>query len=98
MVPSRAASAALLAATLLVSQAEAQVMVDVSKITCEQYITQRITHTRTVNIWLSGFYAGRRNNPVLDTQQLERNGNRLSRFCESNRDMLLLDAVGALKN
>lgn len=97
MVALRAAVAALLAVMLTVSQVEAQVMVDVSKITCDQYITQRITHTRTVNIWLSGFYAGRRNNPVLDTKELERNANKLSRFCEYNRDMLLLDAVGALK-
>ena len=98
MVPLRAATAALLAATLMASHAEAQVLVDVSKITCDQYITQRITHTRSVNIWLSGFYAGRRNNPVLDTQQLERTANKLSRFCEYNREMLLLDAVAALKS
>jgi hypothetical protein len=97
MIPLKAAAAALFAAMLTVSQAEAQVTVDVSKITCDQYITQRITHTRSVNIWISGFYAGRRNDPVLDTQQLERNSSKLSRFCEQNRDMLLLDAVGALK-
>ena len=97
MIPLKAAAAALFAAMLTVSQAEAQVTVDVSKITCDQYITQRITHTRSVNIWISGFYAGRRNDPVLDTQQLERNSSKLSRFCEQNRDMLLLDAVGTLK-
>ena len=71
--------------------------IDVSKITCDQYITQRITHMRTVNVWLSGFYAGRQNNPVIDTQGVERNGNKLSRFCESHRDMPLMDAVGAAK-
>lgn len=87
--------AGLAGAGLLTSQAGAQVLVDVSKITCDQYITQRITHSRTVNIWLSGFYAGRRNNPVVDTQALERNSNKVSRFCESHRDMPLLDAVEA---
>jgi acid stress chaperone HdeB len=83
------------AAATVTSRADAQVLVDVSRITCDQYITQRITHSRTVSIWLSGFYAGRRNNPVVDTQALDRNSNRLSRFCESHRDMPLLDAVEA---
>jgi len=92
----KAKTAGLLAGALIVTQAEAQVTVDVSKITCDQYITQRITHTRTVNIWLSGFYAGRRNNPVVDTQSLGRSGNKLSRFCESHREMPLLDAVEAV--
>jgi acid stress chaperone HdeB len=87
--------AGLAGAGLLTSQAGAQVLVDVSKITCDQYITQRITHMQTVNVWLAGFYAGRRNNPVVDTQALNRNGNKLSRFCESHREMPLLDAVEA---
>ncbi|CUT09721.1 hypothetical protein BF49_0801 [Bradyrhizobium sp.] len=45
--------------------------------------------------WLAGFYAGRRNNPVVDTQALNKNGNKLSRFCESHCEMPLLDAVEA---
>jgi hypothetical protein len=87
---------ALFGATAVFGAAHAQVMVDVSKITCDQYITQRITHSQTVNVWLSGFYAGRRNNPMVDTQALNRNANRVSRFCESHRDMQLLDAVEAV--
>ena len=71
-------------------------MADVSKISCDQYITQRITHMQTgANVWLAGFYAGRRNNPVVDTHALNRNGNKLSRFCELHREMPLLDAVEA---
>ena len=83
-------------AVTIAATADAQVMVDVSRMSCDQYITQRVTHSRTVNIWLSGFYAGRRNKPVVDTQGLERNSNKLSRFCESNREMPLLDAVEAV--
>jgi len=86
----------LFVATAAIGATEAQVMVDVSKITCNQYITQHIAHMQTVNVWLSGFYAGRRNNPLIDTQALNRNGNKVSRFCESHREMPLLDAVEAI--
>ncbi|MBR0990313.1 hypothetical protein JQ580_06240 [Bradyrhizobium japonicum] len=95
MVQTRASVLGAFAAVLLAVPAKAQVLVDVSKISCDQYITQRITHMQTVNVWLAGFYAGRRNNPVVDTQALNRNGNKLSRFCESHREMPLLDAVEA---
>ncbi|MBR1086585.1 hypothetical protein JQ621_03760 [Bradyrhizobium manausense] len=97
MFPSRATFAGIPAVILMVAQADAQVTIDVSKITCDQYLTQRITHTRTVNVWLAGFYAGRQNNPVVDVQAVERNGNKLSRFCETHRDMPLMDAIGAAK-
>jgi len=97
MLLSKATFAGSLALILMVAQANAQVTIDVSKISCEQYLTQRITHTRTMNVWLAGFYAGRQNNPVVDVQAVERSGNKLSRFCESHRDMPLMDAVGAAK-
>ena len=97
MLLSKATFAAIPVVILMVAQANAQVTIDVSKISCEQYLTQRITHTRTMNVWLAGFYAGRQNNPVVDVQAVERSGNKLSRFCESHRDMPLMDAVGAAK-
>ncbi|MBM7482328.1 hypothetical protein ACVWWI_004361 [Bradyrhizobium sp. USDA 3686] len=95
MVQTRAIVLGAFAALLLAVPAKAQVLVDVSKISCDQYITQRITHMQTVNVWLAGFYAGRRNNPVVDTQALNKNGNKLSRFCESHREMPLLEVVEA---
>ena len=97
MFLSKATFAAIPTVVLMVAQADAQVTIDVSKISCDQYLTQRITHTRTVNVWLAGFDAGRQNNPFVDVQAVERNGNKLARFCESHRDMPLMDAVGAAK-
>src|SRR3954449_12693220 len=67
MVQTRAIILGAFAALLLAVPAKAQVLVDVSKISCDQYITQRITHMQTVNVWLAGFYAGRRNNPAHPT-------------------------------
>jgi hypothetical protein len=71
-------------------------MVDVSKFTCDQYIMQRITHVKTTNVWSSGFYADRRKIPVVDTEALDRKANRVTRFCESHRDMQLFDTVEAV--
>ena len=48
-------------ALLVVSTALAQVTIDVSKITCDQYVLDQVTDFRTIAAWLDGFYSGRRN-------------------------------------
>jgi hypothetical protein len=82
-----------LLAILVVSGAQAQVTIDVSKITCDQFLQNKVSSPRIIAAWLSGFYAGKRNNPVVDTQTLERNADRVSAYCDSNRKMVLMQAV-----
>ena len=80
-------------ALLVVSAALAQVTIDVSKITCNQYILDQVTDSRTLTAWLHGFYSGRRNNTVIDVQALERIADKVEDYCRSHRDMPLMQAV-----
>ena len=84
-----------LLAILVVSGAQAQVTIDVSKITCDQFLQHKVSNPRFIAIWLSGFYAGKRNNPVVDTQTMEGNADRVSAYCDLNRKMALMQAVEA---
>jgi acid stress chaperone HdeB len=43
---------------LALPAAQAQVTIDVSKITCEQLLNSKIAAPRIIAIWLSGFYNG----------------------------------------
>ena len=80
-------------ALLVVSAAPAQVTIDVSKITCDQYVLDKVTDFRTITAWLDGFYSGRRNNTVIDVQALERIAEKVEEYCRSHRDMALMQAV-----
>ena len=81
-------------ALLVVSAALAQATIDVSKITCDQYVLdQVVTDFRTITAWLLGFYSGRRNNTVIDVQELERIADKVEEYCRSHRDMALMQAV-----
>jgi acid stress chaperone HdeB len=80
-------------ASLVVSAAQAQVTIDVSKITCNQYVLDQVTDFRTITAWLHGFYSGRRNNTVIDVQGLERIADKVEEYCRSHRDMALMQAV-----
>lgn len=82
-------------ACLSISAAYSQVTIDVSKITCEQFLHNKVASNRTVAIWLSGYRSGQRNDPVVDTQAVARNVGKVTRYCDKNRSVLLMQAVEA---
>lgn len=83
----------LIIALLWSSATYAQVTIDVSKITCEQFLHNKVASSRTVAIWLSGFFAGKRADTAVDTQAVERNVGRVTQYCDSNRKVMLMQAV-----
>lgn len=48
--------------------ASAQVTLDLSKVTCEQWLSHKIADLEHIAIWLSGYYNGKRDNTVIDVQ------------------------------
>ena len=85
--------------TLIASPAaRAQVALDVSKITCEQLINWSITDPRNIAFWLSGYYNGKRNNTVLDTQSFKDNVDKVTDYCRGNRTVTVMQAVETVLN
>ena len=65
----------LLVALLGASQAQAQVSVDVAKITCRQLFFDKLIspNEKSLALWLSGYYSAKRNNTVIDLGALAKN-------------------------
>src|SRR5689334_13875097 len=66
------------------SSAQAQITLDVAKITCEQFTRYKISNTDNIAIWISGYYAGTRGNTVIDPQTVMSNARKLQDYCFSN--------------
>jgi acid stress chaperone HdeB len=47
------------------SMAPAQVTVDVSKITCDEFVKYDIADPRQIAAWISGYHHGNHNNPIV---------------------------------
>jgi hypothetical protein len=62
-----------------VQAAFAQVTVDVSKITCEQFIV--LPKADSVAIWLSGYYHGDKHVSTIDVNKFEENARNLRTAC-----------------
>jgi acid stress chaperone HdeB len=73
--------------------ARAQVTLDVSKITCEQYTGHKITNAQNIAIWLSGYYHGKHGDTTLQTQQLIANAKKLRDYCFRNPQTLVMNAI-----
>ena len=79
-----------------VPPARAQVTLDVTKITCEQLRSYKITRPENIAIWLSGYHHGKRGDTTLDTQGLVANARKLQVYCGRNPQTLVMQAVETL--
>src|SRR5262247_1993104 len=86
---------ALLLAFGFAPASQAQVTLDVSKITCDQFTGYKITNPRNIAYWLSGYYNGQRGNTVLDTKALAANARKLQDYCLLHPEVPILRAVEA---
>ena len=73
--------------------ATAQQTIDVAKITCDQFLAGRVTDSRTLSIWLSGYYNGTRHNTVVDVSAFQKHSTDLMDYCISHPDMNLMEAI-----
>jgi acid stress chaperone HdeB len=73
---------------------QAQVTLDVSKITCEQVLMEKLAWTeREVELWLSGYYHGKRNDPIVEPETVKKDEEKVNHYCYDHRDMPVMDAV-----
>jgi HdeA/HdeB family len=63
---------AMLISVFGISAGRAQETIDVAKITCDQFLAGRVTDSRTLSIWLSGYYNGTRHNTVVDVSAFQK--------------------------
>jgi hypothetical protein len=88
-------SAFLLTSALLASAAQAQMTVDVAKITCRQYIFDKNFSPKAPMIanWLSGYFNGKNNNTIVDLGTMAKNKDKVEDYCRMNLDITIIEAA-----
>jgi opacity protein-like surface antigen len=84
-----------LLAVLCVQAAQAQMVVDMAKITCRQYLFDRTISPEAPRIatWLSGYFNGARNNTTIDIGTMRSNKDKVEDYCRMNQDVTIMDAA-----
>ena len=73
---------------------QAQVTVDVVRITCEQLEMQALPWTsRDIVLWLSGYYHGKHDNTIIEPDAIKRDENKLNTYCFGHGETTVMDAL-----
>ena len=73
---------------------QAQETVDVAKITCEQVLMEKLaTPSRDIVLWLTGYYAGKRNNTIIEPQTIKKDEEKVNSYCYQHREATVMDAI-----
>jgi len=81
---------------LVMPAAKAQVTIDVSKITCQQFRSYTITNPNNIALWLNGYYNGRRNNTVINVETFKENLEKVKDYCITHPTVTVMESVEAL--
>jgi acid stress chaperone HdeB len=75
------------------STARAQETIDVSKITCDQWMATTVADPHDLAMWLSGFYHSKRNNTIIEVQEFQAHIKKLQRYCIDHPERHIMQAV-----
>lgn len=89
----RSIVAGLLFCLVAIPSARAQVTIDVSKITCKQFLVSTLFETDHIAYWLDGYYNGNRSNTVLDVNGLQEYVTKVHDYCLHNQDAAVMKAA-----
>jgi acid stress chaperone HdeB len=70
---------------------QAQVTIDITKITCDQFLAGQLTDASTLSKWLNGYLNGERHKTLVDPLSLQVSD--LITYCITHTDMPVLDAA-----
>ncbi len=76
--------------------AQAQVTIDISKITCDQFLGYKIINPNDIAMWLSGYYNAQRGNTIIDTETLAAQKSNLQEYCLRNLKVPVMQAIDTL--
>jgi acid stress chaperone HdeB len=73
--------------------AKAQVIVDLSLVTCGQYMGKDRDTQDVIAAWMSGYYNAAKNQGMVDLSRFERNRKAVEKYCKTHKLETLMSAI-----
>ena len=85
--------AAMMLAAVWATQARSQVILDMSLITCKQYLASDPDRKELIASWMGGYFGASKNLYMLDFRYVERNTRVVNNYCRTRKDETLMSVV-----
>ena len=76
-----------------IAPAHAQVVIDLSLITCKQLLESDSERQILINSWMSGYFSATKNLNVLDFQYAKRNARVVGAYCKAHKSDTVMNAM-----
>jgi acid stress chaperone HdeB len=73
--------------------ASAQVVIDLSLITCKQLLDSDVERQALISSWMSGYFSATKNLNVLDFQYVKRNAKVVGNYCKTHKSDTVMNAM-----
>jgi acid stress chaperone HdeB len=83
----------IVASAVFATEAKAQVVLDMTMLTCKQYLEADKARQDLIAAWMSGYFNAARSNPVFNATLFQQNRNRVSAYCKKHRPETLMSAI-----
>jgi len=91
--PERTITALLI---LVFTPASHAVVIDLSRMTCQEFLASTKDEIRIIWAWLDGYYTDEQEAPIIDTNKLVDNLKKLNEYCAANPTIGLITATNNL--
>jgi len=85
--------ACVLSLAALAIPVKAQVIVDLSVITCGQYMSKDRDTKDVIAAWISGYYNAAKNQNMVDLSRFDRNRKAVEKYCKTHKLETLMSAI-----
>jgi acid stress chaperone HdeB len=72
------------------------VVIDLSMMTCQEFLASNKDEIRIIWAWLDGYYTDEQEAPIIDTNKLVDNLKKLNEYCAANPTVGLITATNRL--
>ena len=86
-------SAVLVAASLLAAAPAQAQKLDLSTVTCKQFLESSKENISLILMWLTGFYADEDAPPIVDFDKMKTDSQKLAEYCSKNPTSGLITAA-----
>src|SRR5947209_481717 len=71
----------------------AQTMVDMSLISCGQFLKSPVERKAVLSSWMGGYFSSQKNLATIDARYVTRNSQKVSQYCQKSRNETLMSAI-----
>jgi acid stress chaperone HdeB len=85
--------ACVLSLMALSTPAKAQVIVDLTLVTCGDYMSKDRDTQDVIAAWMSGYFNAAKNQSIVDLSRFERNRKAVEKYCKTHKLETLMSAI-----